>query len=170
SLVAQRRQRRGKPGFGKDCRVDAVGKLAQLTKRCLGLTHGRFEKGRNVRLALRLGCRPCEAQIVGESEEALLRTVVEITLEPTPFRVAGRDDTRPRDAEILDLSSHLGLELLVLHGDTGRGEDLLEQTGLVEQALVVHEGGENGLAAEERGYGSVGAGPDVGRSASGVDV
>jgi len=67
-----------------------------------------------------------DAEVVGESDEELLGTVVEVALEATSLGVAGLDDACTRGAKVFELSSHFGLELLVLDCDARRGDDFLQ--------------------------------------------
>ena len=79
------------PGLGQDGRVDAVRGLPQLVQ------SGSEALGQQGQLALdlvhRLGChRRDGAGFQGERDEALLNTVVQVTLEAPPRFVRGGDD------------------------------------------------------------------------------
>ena len=52
------------------------------------------EQERASLVAVGLGRRAGETQVVGEREQPLLRAVVQVALEPPPSGVAGLDDPR----------------------------------------------------------------------------
>jgi hypothetical protein len=80
-------------------RVDPAGELAQLLDRELDLLAGIRDQLRGTRrLArdLRLG----EAERQGDADEALLRAVVQVALDPPALGVGGGDDALPRVAQV----------------------------------------------------------------------
>src|SRR5262249_55825526 len=76
---------------GKDGGVEASSKLAQLLECCRELSAGAVE---DLDCALPGGCAPALREAEGERErdQALLRPVVQIPLEPAPLRVSGFHD------------------------------------------------------------------------------
>src|SRR5436190_6424265 len=150
--------------------LEAVGELTNLAELSLRLIASRGDQIHQLRVAVGLGRRPCQAQVVGESQEALLGPVVEVALEASPLRIARLDDPCARGAKLLELSSDLGLELLVLDRDARPVENLLKQVRLVEQARVVHQSGNGRVAPQERGNRLPGGGTELDRTAGSIDV
>jgi hypothetical protein len=72
-----------------------------------------------------------------QSHEPLLRTVVQIALEPPAFLVAGLDDASSRGPQLLELRAQLRLEALVVERKASRGHDLLAEAWVVEEPLPV---------------------------------
>ena len=136
----------------------------------LSLFLRRRENRRQLRIAISVGSDAGPAQLVGEQEQTLLSAVVQVALEPAALGVAGVHDARTGGAELLELRSHLGLELLVLDGNAGRGQDLLQESRLLEQANVVHERRNWGIPAQERSDRSARAGGQLDRVAGSVHV
>ena len=95
--AAFRRSRKGGPeaSVREQRRVDAMSELAELADRVLHLQVEALEQCRG---SLRIGPDEvvCEAQLDGEGSEVLLRSVVDVALEPTAFGIAARDDPCPR--------------------------------------------------------------------------
>ena len=71
--------------------MDAAGELTQLLERLRQLVAGGRDEclGRR-RVAADVGLDQAELQ--REGDQPLLGAVVQVALEPPPFRVAGRDD------------------------------------------------------------------------------
>ena len=78
-----------------------------------------------------------QAQLEGDRDEALLRAVVEVALEPAPLRVARGHDPLTGGVQLHDAGGQLGLEALPLERDPGGRADPLEQFRLVGQRGVV---------------------------------
>jgi hypothetical protein len=76
-------------------RVDPAGELAQLLDRELDLLAGLGDQLCGVR---RLGREPRlgEGERHSDADQALLRTVVQVTLDPPPLGIGGSDDALPR--------------------------------------------------------------------------
>ena len=89
-----------------------------------------WASSRCAELRIRVGpdLRPQEAQCERKPDEALLRAVVEVALEPAALGVTRFDDAGAR-GEILQLSSGFGLQALVLERETRRRGDLLDEPG-----------------------------------------
>src|SRR5205807_6524907 len=98
--VDERRERRTESALGEDGRVDAARKLTELPERLVELAlrgDDEFARGFGIAVEFRDG----DPQLQRERDEALLRAVVEVPLEPAAFRVAGLDDARTRCRELL---------------------------------------------------------------------
>ena len=74
-----------------------------------------------------------------DPEQPLLRTVVQVALEPPALGVAGRDDPRPRGAHLGELGAQLGLQAGVLHGQPCGGPHGLEELAVLVQERIVVE-------------------------------
>ena len=114
-----------------------MGELPELLDRLLHLARQLVEH-------LRPGGRIVRDDVAGQTEvdgqghQMLLRTVVEIALDPPPFGVAARHDPRPGLAEGVRLLAQLverGLERRVELRIVERQPDLAGQVG--EHAVVV---------------------------------
>ena len=119
--VDRDRQRLGERGDGgADARLaehgweDPVGKLTQLGERLRDLARRRSPTVDQSVAAVCRGCRTRPSQIVGEAEQALLSTVVEVTFEHASALVACFDDAFPGLLEVVHLGEHFGLEALVV--------------------------------------------------------
>jgi hypothetical protein len=101
--------------------MDAAGELAQLLDRELGLLAGLRDQrdcaGR-VGLEPRLG----EPQDQCEGDQALLRAVVEVALDPPALRVGGVDDALPGVAQVIDALAQSPRALVI--GGLSREADL----------------------------------------------
>jgi hypothetical protein len=96
---------------------------------------------------------------------------VEVALEPPPLGVAGLDDAGARGAQIAQLGECLGLESLVVDGETRRGADRPLEVGGVERPGVMgHEGDPPSVAQERRQRPSTAGFRGIDRSPGGVDV
>jgi hypothetical protein len=69
-----------------------------------------------------------------EADELLLRSVVEISLEPSTLHVAALDDPRAGRAKVIQLGPRLGLQPLVLERKASRRGDLLDKPRVLEEA------------------------------------
>ena len=81
--------------------MDAVGELAQLLDRQLGLDArlgDQLRRARRIALEPRLG----EAQRQGHADQALLGAVVQIALDAPPLLVGRGDDPLPGVAQVVD--------------------------------------------------------------------
>jgi NAD(P)-dependent dehydrogenase (short-subunit alcohol dehydrogenase family) len=67
----------------------------------------------------------------------LLRAVVEIALQPTPFCISGFDDAGPRSADLRQLGAQLGLEAGVFERHPGGWAGCPNELGVLEQRRVV---------------------------------
>jgi len=67
-----------------------------------------------------------EAELEGERDQPLLRTIVEVALQALALLLAGVDHPRPRARELDEPSLELGLQPGVLERDAGRGDHGLE--------------------------------------------
>ena len=85
---------------------------------------GALEGEREPLVAVGLGGRPGETQVVGEGEQPLLRAVVQVALEAPPSGVSCLDDPGARSLQVVELRQHLGLEPLVLDRKPRPGADL----------------------------------------------
>ena len=93
--------------------MEATGELAQLFERESELFGGGHEeRARCRRIGLEL--RQREPQRHRERDQALLRAVVQVSLEATPLDVAGRDDPRPRRGKVLEPGVELGVQAMDL--------------------------------------------------------
>ena len=143
--------------------MDAVRQLAQLGDRPAQLGLGLVQARRELRILVGPELRPQEAKREREPDEALLRAVVEVALEPAALGVTRLDDAGARGAEILQLSAGLGLQALVLEREARRRGDLLdelrvvEELGPVETSATGRPSRTSGVAARpSRGAGSTG--------------
>jgi hypothetical protein len=138
--LRERAQGRGEAAVGEDCGVDAARELAELVKRLLQLLLGIREQFVGARRPLgKLGAGELEGE--AECEEALLRSVVEVALEPTSLCVAGGDDPGPRCSHLFELRAQLGMQSLVLERQARRGRYRVHELGLLRERRVVDEHG-----------------------------
>ena len=91
--------------------------------------HGGGEHRPELQVPVGLGRSTSEAQVIGEGEQALLRTVVEIPLEAPALVVTRLDDARLRGAKLFELVKRLGLQSLVLESEPNCGSDMARQLG-----------------------------------------
>ena len=77
---------------GEHGRVQAAGELAQVGDRGTQLGLGRVQPGHGLGIAVRLQPRPVQPDPQGQADEALLRTIVQVALQPAPLCVPGLDD------------------------------------------------------------------------------
>ena len=77
---------------------------------------------------------PHEPELDAERDEALLRAVVQVALEPPALGVARCDDALPRGPQLAEPLLGLGVELLVLDGDGGRGAHRVDDSRSVHAA------------------------------------
>ena len=99
--------------------MNTAGQFPQLGQRLGGLLAGRVDQRRQ------LGVRPgrpmaCPSQHQAQGDQALLRTVVQVPLEPAPLGIAGLDDPRPGRADLVQLSCRR-LEPGLLQSQAGPG-------------------------------------------------
>ena len=155
--------------LGQDRRVDAACERAQLAEGVddLGVRLGE----ELVRRRTSVG-EPAAGELEREPdpEQALLRSVMEVALEPPPLGVAGLDDPRPRGAHLCELGAQLCLQARVLEREAGRGADGLEELGLVEERRVMDENCEALPVVLEHGDGAPGLLLRVERGSVRVDV
>ena len=89
-------------------------------------------------------------QLERDGDEPLLRAVVEVALQPPPFRVAGGDDALARGAQLREPVLGLGLQPRVVERDRGRGGDGLHELRIVVERRVVDEHPELAAVALDR--------------------
>ena len=107
--------------------MQAAREVAQLVDRRLGLHVGGDDEVADV---LALGQPPLgEAELHGERDQPLLRTVVQIALQPAALRVGRGDDARPGVLQRGDARGHLGI---------GRGAEQRARDGDVERDQAPH--------------------------------
>ena len=97
---------------------------------------------------LHLGTR--EAEREGQAEQALLRPVVEVALEPTALGLTRRDDPGSRGAEILDPSQDLRVKSFVVERETGSRRHFIDDGRIVEEARAMDERRDRSALASER--------------------
>ena len=148
--------------------MDAVREISELAEGGLRIAGRLRDERSRLDVAVGLGRRPCEAQIVRESEEPLLGAVVEVALEPAPLGISRLDDARARDSEVLELGQDLRLQALVLEREPDGGAHLVLELG---DCGGVRDEGDSAAAAHERGDRAPGGGHGLlDRMASAVDV
>ena len=103
----ERLDRGGQAAVGEHRGVDAARQLPQLLERLRELVGGLAEQPFG-RLGLVVHTRLREAQHQGERDEALLRAVVEVALEPAALDVARLDDAGARAAQLVLVLLALG--------------------------------------------------------------
>ena len=119
--------------------MDATRELAQLVHRHLELVGRRGEDvaeggfGVGPELVLRA------AELERQCHEPLLRSVVQVALDPSPFLVRRRGEPRPRFGHLLQLCLHLVVEARVLEREAGGSAGGLDELGLVAQSRIVDE-------------------------------
>ena len=126
--------------------MDALAELAELVqRRSEGLpcflddpTHGLGVRGQ-----LRLG----EPERHRDGDEPLLRAVVQVALEPPPFRIGGVDHPRTRDSKLFEPRAQVGLQTFVLEREPGGGTDGVDEIGLILERRIVNEGGDGATFA-----------------------
>ena len=117
--------------------MDAARELAQLRERVRELVaRGRHELLRGGVVADAVLQQP---ELQRDPDEALLRAVVQVALEPPPLRVAGRDDPLARGLQLDHPGLRLGVQVLVLERDRGRRGDGLHELRVVVERRVVDQ-------------------------------
>ena len=111
-----------------------------------------------------------QPQLQRDPDQALLRAVVQVALEPPPLGVAGGDDPLARGLELGQLRLGLGEQPRVVDRDRGRRRDRLDQLGIVVERRVVDERAERAAVALDAGHRSLAAGLHHHRRAVGADV
>ena len=148
--VGERRERRLQACLGQHRGVDAVCELAQLGERAVDLVSDVAQTLGE--LALCAGAR--QAQVEYDGEQALLRAVVQVALQAPSRLVRGRDDARPRAAQLPELGEHLRAQRLVLDRQPrGRAEQAVE-LAIGEHGGVVDDDREQATAAGDARRGS----------------
>jgi hypothetical protein len=98
----------------------------------------REQHARAVRLGAELRKRELECE--PERQQSLLGAVVEVALESPTLLVARGDDACPRCAELDELRAQLGLQALVLEGEScGRAWPRIQERASFEQRRIVNE-------------------------------
>ncbi len=127
----------GQPGLGQHGGVDAAAELAQLQQRFPGLLAGRFDE-----------CLQCGVGVGGvlarhpecqaESDQPLLRAVVQVPFQPQALGVACLDNPGARCPDLLQLGLDRCLQpgVLQCHAGCRRGQP--DQLRLLLEPLVVH--------------------------------
>ena len=117
--------------------MDAAGQLAQLAEpeREL-LARPRRAASRRARDRLARATRPCRATSASV-DQALLRAVVQVALQPPALDVAGLDDPGARRAQLVEARLQVRVQTCVLERDRGDRAGGIDQLGLVEQRRVV---------------------------------
>ena len=119
-------------------RANAGGDLPEVGDRRSDLRDDLIERRReNSRFA---GQAQLETpDLHAERDEALLRPVVEVALEPTALLVAGLDDACARSLDLGELDPYLDAEARHLDRERGGGEDAIEQVATFEQRRIVQQ-------------------------------
>ena len=115
------------------------GQLAKLGDGLLQLADRAAEQPLELRIGRSASISLGDAELDRQRDEALLRTVVQVALDPPALVVAGRDEAGTRLPDALELGLDLRLELGVLEGEPGCRCGGLDQLGIVEQDRVVDE-------------------------------
>src|SRR6186997_3130265 len=109
--------------------MEPTGELSQLAEgRCELRTPSLEQVARGG-----VGCELCLGQRQREQQrdQALLRPVMEVALEPAPFGIAGLHETGTRRTQIREARTKIGLKAPVLEGQTRRGTHGLNEFGMV---------------------------------------
>ena len=122
--VGQRPDGRFEPCLGEDRGEDAVGQVAQLDERLLHLLGARCQRSTSAMSPSAAAADRRQPQLVRRGEQALLRAVVEVALEPATCGVRGLDDARSGGLQVVELGEDLGAEPLVVDGESSGGSDL----------------------------------------------
>ena len=144
ALLDERLDGRGEPLVGENGGEDAVRQLTQLGDARVGARRPRASSGCG-----RPDPGAQQPQRERKPDEALLGAVVEVALEPLPFRVSGLDDARARRTKLLETCRRFGLQPFVLEREPGRGRHLLDELVVIEQARRVCEHGDDASFADE---------------------
>ena len=113
--------------------MDAASELPQLVQR-------RLQLGLSFAEQLRVGVGVAqELQCEADREQPLLRTVVQVALESSSFRVAGGDDPGSRFPQLGQLGAQLGVQAHVLEREPRGRPGGLEQRPLADEPRVVDE-------------------------------
>ena len=131
-----------------DRRMKAAGDLAQLGERVRDLAASPVDAGPDFRIVAQP--RTEHAEIEGERDQPLLRTVVEVALEQLPLSLCRLDDPRPGPSQLLEPGSELRVQPGVLERDSGRRPDRVEQLGLLLQRRIVDQRGHMRAAEVDR--------------------
>ena len=117
--------------------MDAARQLAQVLQRGRQLGVGPLDQ----RGGLAVAVHTCleQPQVDGEGHELLLRSVVQVALQPPPRGVGGLDYADPRRAQVLEACAQVGLELLVVEGQCGGRRRGLHQLGPGVEIRVVND-------------------------------
>jgi hypothetical protein len=105
--------------------VQALGQLPELGQRLLEFLC-RVAQGRG-QFRVAAGPGLGQAQRERQRQQALLRAVVQVPLDPLAFHVAGAQDPRPRGPDFLQLRPDLGLQPGLVDGQPRRGHSGLQQ-------------------------------------------
>ena len=134
----ERRDRSLEPLFTEEGGMDATGELAQFADRLLELVLRAGECDRRRRVVSGRG----EAERDGESDETLLRAVVQVALDPAALGIRRGHDATPRRAHLRQLRAHLRREPLVLEDEAGCQPHGFHELRLVQDDGVVNEDGD----------------------------
>jgi hypothetical protein len=127
--VGQRRQRGRYAGLGQHRGIDPVGEFPQLLQRASRLLDrfGERDLGRGVTVVPGAGAG--EPDVVGQSQQALLGAIVEVSFEPAAFGIGGFDDAGPGRAKLFEPGKQFRLQALVLDAEPDRGPELAFEFG-----------------------------------------
>src|SRR5262249_25601496 len=126
------------PLLAQDRGMDAARQLAQLLDRLLEA----FDRSREHLLYFRAGVREPllrDPEIERDRDEPLLRTVVEVPLDPEPLRVGRGNDALPGLAPLRGLRLGLGVQRGVPEGEPRRSADRVEELLPIANRRVVDE-------------------------------
>ena len=118
--------------------MQAPGKLPEVADRRLERVPRRSGQRRRLPVALDLALQPPQGE--ERRRQPLLRSVVEVALQPPPLRVARRHQAQTRCAQLLDRVQEVPLQAVALHRDPHRGDERLEELGPLEETRLVREG------------------------------
>jgi hypothetical protein len=148
--LGERFDRGAKAGFGEDRRMDAAGEIPDLGDRRLEFGRRLVEEARRPGNGL---LRQLETH--RESDEALLRAVVEVALHASSLRIASFDDSCARRANLIQLSPHLRRQTLVLEGQPCSRPRRFDEARVLRSDLgIVDEDSEDLVVVLESGHGA----------------
>ncbi len=147
--------------------MDPARQRAELSQPVLELVARLVEDSRQLGVGIGPTVRTPERE--AKRHEPLLRSIVEVALEPSPFLVRRLDDPRPRRPDLLELSPQLGGQPRVLEGKPRRRRGAFDERRV--NCRVVDQDRDGAVGPLDPGrVALVVVGRQLGRPAGWIDV
>ena len=130
---------------------DALRDHAQLVDGLPRYFHGAAQQLGCVRIGVRSHAQSDHLQSERQRHQALLGTVVQVTLDATALDIPGGDEPLARCPDVGDARAQLGLEPLVLQREPSGCGNGFHQPPIAPEALVVDQRGKGAVLSRHQG-------------------